>query len=69
MKTIVIAADLSERSYSALGRAIVPAHEMNSKLHLLYMVDGDLPSHLAADVITPAPCDVLLVRGNHRPSQ
>lgn len=49
MTTIIIATDLSERSDRALARALALAQELNSKLHILHVVDEDLPSRIAAD--------------------
>ncbi len=50
MKKILIATDLSERSDRALNRAARLAKMLDAELHVLYVIDEELPSRVAQEV-------------------
>jgi len=54
MKRILAATDLSERSERALRQAIHLASAQNAALHVLYVVDEDIPRRIANDIISGA---------------
>jgi universal stress protein E len=47
MKKLLVATDLSSRAERALARAMRLAREHRAELRVLYVIEGDLPAHLA----------------------
>lgn len=47
MKTVLVATDLSGRSDIAVARAVQIARQQGAALHVLHVVDGELPATLA----------------------
>lgn len=54
MKTILIASDLSDRSRRALHQAIHLASSQGAALHVLYVVDEDIPARVAKEIRSSA---------------
>ncbi len=50
MRSILMATDLSDRSDRAFLRALTLAEETGAELHLLYVIDEDLPSRVFAEI-------------------
>ena len=50
MKTILVATDLSERSERALQQAIHLASAQDAALHVLYVVDEEIPGRIAKEI-------------------
>lgn len=46
MTCLLVASDLSPRSHAALRRALVLARQIDAEIHLIHVVDRDLPSAL-----------------------
>jgi nucleotide-binding universal stress UspA family protein len=47
MKTVLVATDLSDRSNIAVSRAIQIARQQDATLHVVHVIDAELPSTLA----------------------
>lgn len=58
MRCILTATDLSARSDRAFERALALARETGAELHVLYVIDEDLPSHIFADISEAAQKDI-----------
>jgi nucleotide-binding universal stress UspA family protein len=58
MKRILFATDLSARSDRAFERALALAKETGAELHVLYVIDEDLPSRIATELSEATRSDI-----------